>query len=87
MNIYGKLILGYGISSGVYRGKVNIEEYPCNENLYVVKFFRNTSTVVGSIILNTILFPISISNNMARLEVNIRNLEEEKKKPWYKDIL
>ena len=39
------------------------------------------------IYLNPILLPITIHKEIYRLEINIRNIENEKKNRYYKDIL
>ena len=87
MDKIGKFILGYGVTVGTYRGIVS-KNFWEKDDLYTSKIVETGINVGAGIFLNTILFPVSIYRTAKRVEINIRGLEEEKSKWWYKnDIL
>ena len=93
MNIKYKLsIIGYiswcglGFIRGVNSYKYSNIKYEKNE-----PFLYSNSIIYGLVGIviygNPILLPITIHKELYRLEINTRNLENEKKSKYYNDIL
>lgn len=53
--------------------------------LYAKSFLNGCFGVI--LYINPIIFPLLLYKEIYRLEVNIRNLEEEKKNNYYNDLL
>ena len=75
--------LGYKRGTDYYSYSVKRDK---NEEFLYVKQFQNG--VCGTLVyVNPILVIPLICKELYRLEVNIRNLEKEKQKDYYKEIL
>lgn len=85
-------LLGYAswCGLGLIRG-VNYYKYTCNNYEKKNPFIYSNSIIDGILGLflyaNPILLPITIHKEIYRLEINIRNLENEKKSRYYNDLL
>jgi hypothetical protein len=75
---------------GFARG-VNSYKYTQNKYNKIEPFIYSNSIIHGffGIIMyvNPILLPITIHKELYRLEINIRNLENEKKSRYYNDLI
>lgn len=87
MNKFGKALLAYSVPIGIYRGIIHSNDYTIDQKLYTEKVTTYVINITGSIAFNTFVFPLSLYRNAKRLEVNLRGLEDEKKKIWYRDII
>ena len=83
-------ILGYTswCGLGFFRG-VNYYKYKCsiNDNPYI---YSNSIVdgVLGIFLYgNPILLPVTIHKELYKLEINIRNLENEKKSIYYNELI
>jgi hypothetical protein len=92
MNIKHKItIIGYtswcglGFIRGINSYKYNHEKYDEDKPYLYLSSIGNG--LFGIVMYgNPILLPICIHKELYRLEVNIRNLEDEKKNTFYNDI-
>lgn len=86
-----KCLLGYSIAIGTYRGynfsKLLVKDEDINSKLISTKIGNKLLGMGAGIVFTLILFPNSIYNNIRRLEINIRGLDEEKEKEWYNKLI
>ena len=72
-----------GMNSYDY-GKKNIYKY---EKKYIYTDSISNGLLGTIFYANPVLFPYFIYKELYRLEINIRNLEDEKKSKYYNDLL
>ena len=77
---------GLGFIRGINSYKYNNNKYDKNETfIYSASIFYGTFGII--MYGNPILIPLFIHKEIYRLEVDVRNLEREKIKSYYTDIL
>ena len=77
---------GLGFIRGINSYKYNHKKYEKNEDYLYVNLLLNG--VFGIFMyVNPLFLPLSIYKELYRLEINLRNLENEKNTKFYNDIL